>query len=179
MKILFLDMDGAGANSDELIFNWINDKILQGMSRQEAKKAYYEETKSYLEAIFPEKAKLVKKIIDKTGAKIVWSSDWRKHPPYKRNLEAAKEMLNRHNMCGDSLIGYTPDFGHYSFRGNEIKEYILSALEKGQTIKKSAVLDDRDDAGFNLPENCAFFQTNPRHGITEEIANAIISYLNS
>ena len=179
MKILFLDMDGAGANSDNLIFDWIKDKINQGMSIQEAKKAYYEHSKCYLEAIFPEKAKLVKKIIDSTGAKIVWSTDWRKHHPYKRNIEAAKEMLNRHNMCGDSLIGYTPDFGSFAFRGDEIRDYLIKADENGEKIEKSAVLDDREDAGYNLPENCQFFQTDFNIGITEEIANEIINYFNN
>lgn len=176
MNILFLDMDGAGANSDQLIYSWINKKIDSGMSRQEARVSYMKEFCDGLEAIFPEKSKLVKKIIDSTGAKIVWSTDWRKYHPYLRNIEMAKEMLNRHNMCGDSLIGYTPNLGHFSFRGDEIREYLTTAKENGNNIEKCAVLDDRDDAGFNLPNNCKFFQTNPYYGITEEIANEIVKY---
>lgn len=179
MKILFLDMDGAGANSEKLIYGWIYDKINSGMSHTDAINAYKKEFKDGLEAIFPEKAKLVKKIIDSTGAKIVWSTDWRKYHPYKRNIEAAKEMLNRHNMCGDSLIGYTPNFGSFAFRGDEIKEYLIKAGENGEKIEKSAVLDDREDAGYNLPENCQFFQTDFNIGITEEIANEIINYFNN
>lgn len=178
MNILFLDMDYAGANSKELISNWLSDKRKQGFSKAESEKQYMDNFCGGLEAIFPEKATLVKKIIDSTGAKIVWSTDWRKYYPYKRNIESAREMLNRYNMCGDSLIGYTPDFGNYSFRGDEIKEYILTAKENGDSIGKCAVLDDRDDAGFNLPEGCEFFQTNPLYGITEEIADAIINYFN-
>ena len=178
MKILFLDMDGAGANSTQLINKFINDKLSSGHSMTEARKQYFEKFKDGLEAIFPEKAKLIKKIVDSTGVKIVWSTDWRKYHPYLRNIESAKEMLNRHNMCGDSLIGYTPDFGRYCFRGDEIKEYLLKAKEDGINIEKSAVLDDRDDAGFNLPENCQFFQTNEYYGITDEICEKIINYFN-
>ena len=178
MKVLFLDMDGAGANSTQLIDKYINEKLSLGLSMTEIRKEYFNEFKDGLEAIFPEKASLVKKIIDSTGAKIVWSTDWRKYNPYLRNIESAKEMLNRHNMCGDSLIGYTPDFGRFSFRGDEIKEYLLKSEEKGLKIEKSAVLDDRDDAGFNLPENCKFFQTNEYYGITEEICEKIINYFN-
>lgn len=172
-------MDGAGANSDKLIYDWINKKINSGLSKTEARKQYMENFGDGLEAIFPEKARLVKKIIDSTGAKIVWSTDWRKYFPYKRNIDAAKEMLNRHNMCGDSLIGYTPDLGFYSFRGNEINEYIMTAKEKGENIEKCAVLDDRDDAGFNLPDCCEFFRTNPLYGITDKIAEDIIKYFKS
>ena len=61
MKILFLDMDGAGANSDKLIYDWINKKINNGLSKTEARKQYMENFGDGLEAIFPEKARLVKK----------------------------------------------------------------------------------------------------------------------
>ena len=178
MKILFLDMDGAGANSDTLIMEWINHKQLEGFSKKEVVSEYRKTFCDGLEAIFPEKSNLVKKIIESTGAKIVWSTDWRKYHPYLRNIEAAKEMLDRHDMCGYALIGYTPDFGHYDFRGNEIRQYLFNAKGNGMNIEKSAVLDDREDAGFNLPENCKFFKTRTSIGVTEEIANAIIDYFN-
>lgn len=175
MKVLFLDMDGAGANSDKLIYGWIDKKVSEGMTYKEARNAYKEKFADGLEAIFPEKSKLVKKIIESTGAKIVWSTDWRKYEPYKSNISSAKEMLDRHNMCGYALVDYTPDHGYYSFRGDEIREYLENTKEN---IEKSAVLDDREDAGFNLPEGCLFFKTNSFDGITKNIADKIIKYFN-
>jgi hypothetical protein len=177
MKILFLDMDGAGANSDKLIYGWIDEKIKEGHSISEAQELYRKEFADGLEAIFPEKSKYVKKIIDNTGAKIVWSTDWRKYEPYKSDINSAKEMMNRHNMCGDALIGYTPDFG-WKDRCKEINAYIEEQQEKGVVIEKAAVLDDRDDAGYYLKDNCVFFQTDFFEGITNDIANAIIKYFN-
>ena len=178
MKILFLDMDGAGANSDTLIAQWITNKQNEGFSKKEALEEYRKTFCDGLEAVFPEKSQLVKKIIESTGAKIVWSTDWRKYHPYLRNIDAAKEMLDRHDMCGYALIGYTPDFGYYDFRGNEIRQYLFDAQGRGIFVEKSAILDDREDAGFNLPERCKFFKTRTSVGITEEIADAIIGYFN-
>ena len=178
MKILFLDMDGAGANSDKLIYGWIDKKIKEGHSISEAQELYRKEFADGLEAIFPEKSKLVKKIIENTGVYIVWSTDWRKYEPYLSDINSAKEMLNRHDMCGDALIGYTPDFGNYCCRCEEINAYLEKEQNFGNIIEKSAVLDDRDDAGYYLRDNCKFFQTNCNIGITEEIADEIIKYFN-
>jgi hypothetical protein len=178
MKVLFLDMDGAGANSDKLIYGWIDEKIKSGISPSEARKLYRKEFADGLEAIFPEKSKFVKKIIKSTGVKIVWSTDWRKYEPYSDDIESAKEMLNRHDMCGDALIGYTPNFGDYCYRCEEINAYIDKEENSGNIIEKSAVLDDRDDAGYYLRDNCKFFKTNCNIGITEEIADEIIKYFN-
>ena len=86
-------------------------------------------------------------------------------------------MFNRRGLIGQALIGYTPSHSRYDdgYRGTDIRQW----LEQHNEVEKSAVLDDRWDAGVNLPKNCMFFQTDVEHGITEKIKKQIINYFNN
>jgi hypothetical protein len=186
IKIIALDMDGV-MNSTTLTRKWIDDKF------QELEKAYtdYSELRAAVrqsfrdafrsshELVFPEFAERLTRICKETGALILWSSTWRTLPEYARNMEFAKEMFNRRGMPGNALVGYTPDLGGdwwgTTTRGSEIAAWI-----NGNTIGnvvKCAVLDDRMDAGENLPNVAKFFHTWESDGLTEEIANQVMQYL--
>jgi hypothetical protein len=177
-KILFLDMDGAGANSWSDMTKFWNKMKKAGLSSKEIKKEYDKQYGDGLEAIFPAKAHLVSKIIAQTGAKIVWSTSWRLFEPYESDIDSARRMLDSRGMPGDSLIGYTPDLGDLAFRSQEIMAYLDQFFPELDSCR-CAVLDDMEDAGYGLPENCRFFQTDGNVGLNYSIANKIIRYLNA
>lgn len=190
VKLIALDMDGV-VNSDIKIRKWFDNKMLelenQGYSylnnelRLEARKAFNKEFDHSTELIFPELAKFIKQIIDETDCYILWSSSWRNHPKYV-DIEVAKDMLNRHNMRGDRLIGYTPTlhFLDQGIRGNQIRTWLYNnSYFDYNDLYKCAVIDDRHDAGEMLPDKCKFFWIDPRQGITEYETNKIINYLNN
>ena len=177
VKLLFLDMDGAGANSISDIDAYCRKMEKKGFSLRKMQKAYDKEFCDGLEAIFPKKARLVSKIIAETGAKIVWSTSWRTCEPYKSSIQSARKMMLRRNMPGNALIGYTPDFGPRAFRSREIITY-LKRHYPDMSSCRCAVLDDMDEAGYHLPGNCRFFQTDERFGLTFSITRKIIRYFN-
>ena len=174
-KLLVLDMDGSGANSDQLIEKWFKDHEKR-YGREMSIKMFKEEFNYSRELVFPEIAARVTKIVSNTGCKILWSSTWRLLPEYK-NIENARLMFKRRGLPGDALIGYTPNFGRMSIRGDEIRAWVLNN-EFGD-FDRVAVLDDIDDAGMNLPENCKFFMTKAYSALTDRITKDIIRYLNN
>jgi hypothetical protein len=130
------------------------------------------------ELVFPELAEKITKIVNETGCYILWTSTWRKLERYK-NIEDAKEMFNRRGLPGDKLIAYTQSIGFAwsgnCSRGTEIKFWIEDNNE--YNIVKCAVIDDRVDAGENLPENARYFFI--EDGITDNDVKWIIDYLNN
>lgn len=173
-KLLVLDMDGSGANCDQLIEKWIKDHEKK-YGREASIKLYKKEFNNCRELVFPEMASRVSRIVKETGCKILWSSTWRNLPEY-RDIEDARKMFNRRGLPGDSLIGYTPNFGRMCTRGDEIRSWLLNNLYGN--FDRVAVLDDLDEAGMNLPENCRFFKTKEYSGLTEKITKEIIGYMN-
>lgn len=190
MKLLALDMDGV-INSNVLIKKWFNDKInelekqgytyLNNTIRKEARRQFDREFCTSEELVFPELAEHIMKIYKETDCNILWTSTWRKINRYKDDINIAKDMFNRRGLPGDKLIGYTPDFASQRFsqtscRGAEIRSWLLN--NTFGNIEKCAVIDDGGDAGIGLPTNAKFFQTDINYGITKEIRDAIITYLN-
>ena len=118
-KIIFLDIDG----------------VLNSMD-------YFEQTKDckgYTE-INPEKAKLLKEIVDRTGAQIVLSSTWRDlaqrenepgHPMYTYLTDTLKEY-------GMEIIDHTPYIGQD--RPKEIKAWLDN--QQDMTIRFVSLDDD-------------------------------------
>ena len=178
VKLLFLDMDGAGANSRNDINKFWDAMENKDLSPIEIRKAYDQKFGNGLEAIFPAKARLVSKIIAETGARIVWSTTWRLYEPYKSNIQSARQMLTRRGMPGEALIGYTPDLAPYAYRGQEIRKYLEQHFPDFGSYR-AAVLDDMAEAGFGLPENCHFFRTGEARGLTNTIAQKIINWFNN
>lgn len=110
MKIIFLDVDGV-LNSDEY-FDKIKNLDIQGIERD----------------IDVEKIKLLKKVIDATGAEVVLSSSWR----YTRNAQYLKELLSKYGIYVDS----TPYIQNE--RGLEIRKW----LSEHQDVEDFVILDD-------------------------------------
>lgn len=110
MVAIFLDIDGV-LNSDEY-FNEIENKNVQGIQSE----------------IDIEKIELLKKAIDKTGAKVVLTSSWR----YKRKAQDLRELLSSYEIYTD----VTPFIQNE--RGLEIKQW----LSDNKGVEDFVILDD-------------------------------------
>lgn len=171
-KILMLDMDGAGANSDELIDKKYNELLYSYPDNANSifKSLFVNGT----ELIFSEIFNRIIEICKKTDCRIVWSSSWRFHPRYENNIEEARAVLNRFGLPKHYLIGYTPDL-----KGNPRTDEIITWLEGHPSVQKCAILDDSFIDIRRIPFVARFFQTDCRKGLTEEIKNEIITYFNN
>lgn len=141
MKILFLDFDGV---------------ITTPFSRGK---------------IIPEKVRLIGRILDETGAKIVVTSSWMhgysETEPFKEGLR--KRCPEGMETIIDNIIGITDGMG--SWRGDEIQRW-LDEHETGSF----AILDD--DSDFHEDQLFNFVQTDTYEGITEREVKLCISVLN-
>jgi len=135
MKIIFLDIDGVlncDTTPNPRKFPYIVDKKL--LAR-------------------------LKKLLDRTGAKVVLSSSWRCDPI---GLFAAKHW-------GVPFIDVCPDKPR-SPRRNEL----LAWLSAHPRVTRYAVIDDEDDELDDLP----LFQPSSKTGLTMEIVRGVAKYLN-
>jgi hypothetical protein len=135
MKVIFLDIDGV-LNCDKTPnprkFPYIVDRRL--LAR-------------------------FKKLVDRTGAKVVLSSTWRCDPV---GLFAAKHW-------GVPFIDVCPDRPR-SPRRREITSWLADHPK----VTRFAVIDDEDDELDDLP----LFQPSSKTGITPEIVKGVERYLN-
>lgn len=102
---------------------------------------------------------LVGRIVLQTSCKVVLSSSWRCHPDGVRNV--SERVIE--------LLDVTPQL-RSSFRGDEINAW----LESHDNIDKYAILDDDTDFYEDQP----LFKTTFKDGLTDEIAEKVIDYLN-
>ena len=108
-KIVFLDIDGV-----------LNSMDYFGRTK---------DCKGYTE-INPEKVKLLKEIVDRTGAEIVLSSTWRdlgkrKNEPEHRMYTYLTDTLKEYGM---EIIDHTPYIGHD--RPKEIRAWLDNQQDK-------------------------------------------------
>ena len=171
-KILFLDMDGV-VNSNQEIRKYIANLENLKYTEEEIKKQYKKDFCYCTELIFPIFAERIKRICEQCNCDIVWSTSWKTLREYRNNLEYAQKMLTRRGIPGERLIGYTPNL-YYSFRHIEISTWLK---KYGKKIKKFAILDDRQDASYNTKRG-RFFKTSMETGLTEEITQQVINWLN-
>lgn len=139
MKIIFLDVDGV-LNTPKLIKRFGFDFI------------------------DPIMVKLVKRIVNETGSRIVLSSSWRIDENNKRMVEQALAME------GLEIFDTTPIIRKkdgWTFRHEEIQSWIDQ-----NTVTKFAIIDDFDDANIEG----SFFQTNEDIGLTVSMAEKIIEH---
>jgi hypothetical protein len=135
MKIIFLDIDG----------------VLNCEKTPNPRKFPYIVDRKLLARL--------KKLLDRTGAKVVLSSSWRCDPVGRF---AAK-------YWGVPFIDVCPDKPK-SPRRNEM----LAWLSGHPKVRRYAVIDDEDDELDDLP----LFQPSAKTGITMEIVKAAEKYLN-
>jgi len=106
----------------------------------------------------------VQKIVEATGAKIVISSDW------KRRTKSYERIVSACQPWGE-VIGRTPRLDGEP-RHEEISRAFLEQGIKPEDVTY-AVIDDTTHAGGPHP----FFQTTMRSGLTEAIADEVITHL--
>lgn len=104
--------------------------------------------------------KIFQRIIKETDCKIVLSSSWRMH-------EDLVEKIND-QVC--EIIGKTISLAS-GFRGGEVAAWVNSNIS---IIDKYAILDDDSDFYPKQP----LFKTEWSTGLTDEIADKVITYLN-
>ena len=134
MKVIFLDIDGV-LNSDQ--------------TSNPRKLPYIVDRK--LLARF-------KRVLERTGAKVVLSSAWRYDPA---GLFSAK-------YHGIPFVDVTPDMPHRPRR-----DEILTWLKKHPKVDRFVVMDDDDDELDELP----LFQPSASTGLDARMARGVIDYL--
>ncbi len=140
MKVVFLDIDGV-----------LNSRIYD-------RKRNLHEMSNIDESRIP----LVKKIVDRTGAKIVLSSTWREH--WDKVADKCGEdgvYINRtFAKFGLEIYDKTPDLGSDFDRPDEIKAWLGSAKE---CVESFVIIDDYRYAWAELSDK--FVKTNPHFGL--------------
>ena len=106
---------------------------------------------------------LLAQVVKSTRAEIVLSSSWRRE---EYDLSLAKAALERADL---EIKDCTPWLNGRA-RVYEIKQW----LEEHPGVTKFVILDDDEDAGFEVD---GFFQTDPEVGFTSEIAENVVLYL--
>ncbi|MBQ9310132.1 MAG: hypothetical protein IJ222_04630 [Bacteroidales bacterium] len=167
-KILFLDFDGV-----------LNTEKYQRQLRTEGRSA----RDGYGPLFDPEAVENLRMILDTTGAEIIVSSSWK-----LEGLGKMRSLWHDRSLPG-KVAGITPDtvfnpdllsmdledpevFMHLAGKGNEVRMW----LEAHPGEVRYAILDDVPDF---LPEQEPFYvMTDPRTGITTEIALKVINILN-
>jgi len=177
VKILFLDIDG----------------VLNCMPGAATRMALYNKDKELfhnkLYGLDPDLVKNLKLILDRTGAKIVFSTSWRyfkDHPIVGSDWrESLAKMLG---VSQDIFIGNTPDINTCGDsnsgsrrRGSEIIHWLTSGVSNN-TIEigkfKYCVIDDEvSDIIGVIPERCVV-HTDMNYGLQMKDVNRAVKILN-
>jgi hypothetical protein len=172
MKIIFLDIDGV-LNNDF----WFEKRLELGFDPESDKDIY-----DKIWYLHPDKVKLLNKLIQKTGAKVVLSSSWRKNP--EGELDFALERL----CFSGKIIDKTPVlYAPFSVpRGVEIKSWLTN--NKHLDIHSYVILDDDKDMLYEQKDNFihinngneipATIDNDKITGLTENVIKKAIQILN-
>jgi hypothetical protein len=107
----------------------------------------------------PELLARFKELVDASGATVVLASTWRHDP----------DALKDARRLGIPFNHVLPDLRPQS-RAKEVEAWLRTHGHSGRI----AVLDDDDDGYGGFP----LFQPNPRKGLTPQVADAVLAYLN-
>jgi len=167
IKIVFLDIDGVLNSQTFYVKRHENNPNKQSLTDEDE--------------FDPAAVKNLNEITDKTGAKIVVSSSWRK----SRTLEQLRDLFKRVGIAGE-VIGKTPhlSFHHSTYsnsvpRGCEIKAWLeMNKDLLGCKIEnlRYMILDDDSDMLYWQRE--AFHWCDNFTGLTPNIAYKAVRYLN-
>lgn len=134
MKVIFLDIDG----------------VLNSKNTPNPRQFPY--------VVDPKLLKRLKRLLERTGAKVVLSSTWRYDPA---GIFSAKHW-------GVPFVDVIPDIPKKARR-----DEILMWLKHHPKVKRFVVIDDEDDELDQLP----LFQPSASTGLTDEIAKGVAKYL--
>lgn len=140
MNIIFLDVDGVLNSIDHA------KKVCEETLRAHS---------GYEYPFDPECLERLQRLVEKTDARIVITSTWRKTEEGKRVLQNILEQYDLANR----VIGYTPILN--TKRGEEIKSFLETLNVEASYI----ILDDDDDMEELTPY---LILTNMKTGLTEE-----------
>lgn len=155
MKVLFLDFDGV-LNSHKFITHQANHTNQSIVSMRDPKTM-----------IDPEAVKILNKIIEATGAKVVISSSWR----HLHEWEELQEMLIARGFEGE-VIGQTPDAAVSGpDRGHEIQEWLDAHLD----VESFVIIDDSSDMAHLMDK---LVSTSFYTGLLESHIEPAIKHLN-
>ena len=147
-KLIFLDVDGV-LNST---------KFAVKMLEEDNVRIYAEDL------LDPHALRLLKRLVDETGALLVLSSSWRKIPESRRNLE---RQLEQHGM---RIADSTPCKG--GERGDEITA-LFSMIPSARKCRY-VILDDDSDMTVHMKH---LVQTSFDTGLTREHVDKAIKIL--
>ena len=186
--VIFLDMDGV-VNSDAFIDDWIADHGPGETSMARFKSLYYthDGEPGY---VVPELVDRLKSVCDRTGCRVVWSSSWRQNywvqdpdsGEFYFDYHRIRHLWEAKGLPFGRFAGCTPclDLSRFSYvpRGCEIQEWLNENAAR-YNIGRAAILDDNEDAEVGVQyENARFFQTTFERGLTEDIAESVVDWLN-
>jgi hypothetical protein len=134
VKVIFLDIDG----------------VLNCATTPNPRKFPY--------IVDPKLLRRFKRLLARTGAKVVLSSTWRYDPA---GLFSAKHW-------GVPFIDVTPDMPHRPRR-----DEVIAWLKSHPKVKRFVVIDDEDDELDQLP----LFQPSAKTGLTQAIVKGIADFL--
>jgi len=134
MNIIFLDIDGVLVSSNHLLTN--------GRNREE---------------FDPQCVLYLNELLQKTEAKIVISSNWRRI----YSLHELRYLFQKNNVL-DRIIGVTPFFNLTTMRGDEIQAYLTHSKDK---ISNFVIFDDEENM-LNLSDH--YIQTHFQVGIQKK-----------
>jgi hypothetical protein len=134
MKVIFLDIDG----------------VLNSANTPNPRKFPY--------IVDPKLLKRFKRLLQRTGAKVVLSSTWRYDPA---GIFSAKHW-------GIPFIDVIPDMPKRPRR-----DEVLAWLKAHPKVKRFVIIDDEDDELDELP----LFQPSPDIGLTEKMVKGVTEFL--
>lgn len=164
LKILFLDIDGV-LNNENSGTMWLCGPEHYGID--------------------PNNVSILKKIVTDTDCKIVWITSWRNHPDdFVWNFNKYVRFNSPFPIIREELKEFTYSkcpLAPHRDKGNKSDDISLWTRENRPDIIKEgcrfAILDDQGDQGLEF-YNDSFFQTSTKTGLTNEIADRVITHLN-
>lgn len=189
MPVMFLDCDGV-LNSDRFIQEWISVHGDSKESMEEFKSRYFmhDGEPGY---VVPGLLERVRSICDITDCRIVWSSSWRENywvqdpdsGDFRFDYAGIRKLWKAKGLPLDRLLGCTPclNLGRFSYvpRGVEIQEWLNENAAK-YNIGRVAIVDDDEDAIVGVEyDGARLFRTQFEEGLTADIADNIIQWLNN
>lgn len=170
MKLIFLDVDGV-LNHEQYYQRVRGGKKIIRLP---------DEAPHGAEDIDPESVKALNFIIEKTGAKVVFSSSWRT----SHTIESITEVLDYRGFKGEVIsmtpkLYFQPEYGYSVPRGCEIKAWMETNKDKLNNKMSRVpyvILDDDSDMMYWQRNN--FLHIDRFVGLTYGMANRAISILN-
>ena len=161
MKIIFLDVDG--------VLNYEYCKARVGI--------YY--------GVEPENVKLLKKIVDATGAKIILTSSWRREITVGMPLECqenpfAIELMSKLKAEGLKIYDLVSADTNDEHRAEQIKQRLAEYRHDGQQIDGWVVLDNEMFPGYSdyIFSRHLILTNEYEKGLSEEDVQNAITILN-